>query len=41
MKVFPNGVLHGYSKLAEAMQLNTLHLAAPSSSPVAALLFPT
>ncbi|MGO1566562.1 MAG: TRAP transporter substrate-binding protein [Brachybacterium sp.] len=36
MKVFPNGVFGGDRELTEAMQLNTLHLAAPSSSPVAA-----
>lgn len=36
MKIFPNGVFGGDRELTEALQLNTLHLAAPSSSPVAA-----
>lgn len=36
MKVFPNGVFGGDRELTEAVALDTLHLAAPSSSPVAA-----
>ncbi|MGP5921671.1 TRAP transporter substrate-binding protein DctP, partial [Brachybacterium alimentarium] len=36
VKVFPNGVFGGDRELTEAMQLDTLHLCAPSSSPLAA-----
>lgn len=36
MKLFSDGVFGGDRELTEAMQLNTLHLAAPSSSPMAA-----
>jgi tripartite ATP-independent transporter DctP family solute receptor len=36
VKIFPNSVFGGDRELTEAMQLDTLHLCAPSSSPLAA-----